>query len=175
MGANSSLVADERENRMKSYQKYIIVPIVTFILTVLYGFIVGGEMASWFAGVLFVISIIILVPFERKSSDNKLSVKILKVIVTAAIMVGLSATLYATSNQTVYTIVNSFETEITDFGFSTRHWGHETDVYFITPDGEEVYVTIYQDITLEIGEKIIIDECRGLFRENFYRYRGTAE
>lgn len=69
-------------------------------------------------------------------------------------MVGLSADLYAVSNQTVYTIVNSFETEITDFGFPTRHWGHETDVYFTTPEGEETYVTIYQDITLEIGEKL---------------------
>ncbi|MEE1065846.1 MAG: hypothetical protein UH249_06925 [Acutalibacteraceae bacterium] len=160
---------------MKSYQKYIIVPIVTFILTILYGFIIGGELALWFAGVLFIISIFILVLFERKSSDNKLFVKILKVIVTAILMVGLSATLYAALNQTVYTIVNSFETEITDFGFSTRDWGNETDAYFITPDGEESYVTIYKDATLEIGEKITVDECRGFFGADFYRYRGTAE
>lgn len=162
----------ERSNQMKSYQKYIIVPLITSILTLLYGFIIGGEMAPWFVGVLFIISLIILILFERKSSENKLFGKTIKVIVMAAVMVGLSATLYGAVNQTVYTTCNSFDTEITDFGYGRRF---DTDVFFTAPDGKETYVTVDKLGTLEIGDRITIDECRGLFRENFYRYHGIAE
>ena len=156
---------------MKSYQKYIIIPLVTTILTLLYGFIIGGEMAQWFAGVLFIISLIILILFERKSSENKLFGKTIKVIVMAAVMVGLSAALYGAVNQTVYTTCNSFDAEIVDFWCGR----YDTDLYFTAPDGKETYVTVDKLGTLEIGDRITIDECRGLFRENFYRYHGIAE
>lgn len=90
----------------------------------------------------------------------------------AVVMVGLAATLYGTANQSFYTIDSSFETEITDFGYGSRY---DTDIYFTAPDGEETYVSVYELGTLEIGDKIIIDECRGIFDENFYLYHGTAE
>lgn len=157
---------------MKSYQKYIIIPLVTTILTLLYGFIIGGEMAPWFAGVLFIISLIILILFERKSSENKLFGKTIKVIVMAAVMVGLSAALYGAVNQTVYTTCNSFDAEITDFWYGSRS---DTDIYFTAPDGKETYVTVDKLGTLEIGDRITIDECRGFFGEEFYRYHGIAE
>ena len=157
---------------MKSYQKYIIIPPIIFILTLLYGFIIGGELTLWFTGILFIISLIILILFERKSSECKLFGKIIKVIVMAVVMVGLAATLYGTANQSFYTIDSSFETEITDFGYGSRY---DTDIYFTAPDGEETYVSVYELGTLEIGDKIIIDECRGIFDENFYLYHGTAE
>lgn len=156
---------------MKSYQKYIIVPLITSILTLLYGFIIGGEMAPWFVGVLFIISLIILILFERKSSENKLFGKTIKVIVMAAVMVVLSAALYGAVNQTVYTTCNSFDAEIVDFCCGR----YDTDLYFTAPDGKETYVTVDKLGTLEIGDRITIDECRGLFRENFYRYHGIAE
>lgn len=156
---------------MKSYQKYIIVPLITSILTLLYGFIIGGEMAPWFVGVLFIISLIILILFERKSSENKLFGKTIKVIVMAAVMVVLSAALYGAVNQTVYTTCNSFDAEIVDFWCGR----YDTDLYFTAPDGKETYVTVDKLGTLEIGDRITIDECRGLFKENFYRYHGIAE
>ena len=157
---------------MKSYQKYIIIPPIIFILTLLYGFIIGGELTLWFTGILFIISLVILILFERKSSECKLFGKTIKVIVMAIVMVGLAAGLYGIANQTVYTTCNSFETEITDFGYGSRY---NTDVYFTAPDGEKTYVTLDKLGVLEIGDKIIIDECRGVFGENFYRYHGTAE
>ena len=161
---------------MKSLWKYIVVLLVTIIFTVLHGFIVGEELTLWFGFVIFSVSTIVLVFFDRKPSAEKILGRILKIVVTATIMVGLSVGLYGMLNESSYTFIDEYETEITDVWL---HGGridfNDVDLFFVTPDGEEKFVTIYSETPPSQGDKITIYEYEGLFWEHFYRYHGIAE
>lgn len=161
---------------MKSVLKYIIILLVTVILTLLYGFLIGGEITLLFGFVIFAISMVVLMFFERKSSLKGLIGRIVKVVAISVLSVAFSLALYATVNESSWKLIDKYETEVLDKEvLGGRHYFGEEEIFFISSDGEECSVTIYSKYPHSPGDKIVIDECEGLFGEIFYRYCGEAE
>lgn len=161
---------------MKSLWKYIVVLLATIIFTVLRGFIVGGELTLWFGFVIFSVSASVLIFFDRKRAKINLIERVIKIIIISVITTALTIGLYGMLNESSYTFIDEYETEITDVWLhGGRRDYNDVDLFFVTPDGEENFVTIFPEVPPSQGDKIIIHEYEGLFGEKFYRYYGTVE
>lgn len=161
---------------MKSVLKYIIILLVTVILTLLYGFLIGGEITLLFGFVVFANSMVVLIFFERKFFTKSLIGRIVKIIAVSLLMLSFSISLYNVVNESSWKLIERYETEVLDKEvIGGRNYFNEEELFFISTDGEECSVTIYSKYPHSPGDKIVIDECEGLFGETFYRYRGESE
>lgn len=166
---------------MKKALKYIIILAVSTVLTLLYGFCIGGEYTPWLAFVILAVSTVILISFDRKPSDEKILRRIAEIIATAGIVIMLSFNFYGSFNAIVSsTVIDRYEAKAL-YGDTRR-----TDtcrVWFITPEGtEQVAINYELDLTDEEledfpyqGGRVIIEECEGEFGAIFYRYVGPVE
>ena len=165
---------------MKKALKYIIILAVSAVLTLGYGFTVGGEYPLWLAFAIFVISTLVLIFFERKPTDEKLIKRIANLLATAGIMIVFSLSVYSDVNALSTTFIKSYEAEAAD-AYIGR--GGIVHIYYEAPDGTENEI-LFNDYELSeeeidnlpyYGGKIIIAEYEGLFGEIIYKYLGTAE
>lgn len=161
---------------MKSVLKYIMILLVTVILTLLYGFLIGGEITLLFGFVIFAISMVILMFFESKLSSKGLTERIVKVVAISVLFVAFSVALYTTVNESSWKIIERYETEVLEReSIGVRRITYERELFFASSDGEEHSIIIYSKYPPSTGDKIVIDKCEGLFGEIFYRYCGEAE
>ncbi len=161
---------------MKNTLKYIIVLLISTVLTLLYGFCFGGEYSLPLAIAVFSVSASVLIFFDRKQANINLIERVIKIIIISVITTALTIGLYGMLNESSYTFIDEYETEITDVWLhGGRRDYNDVDLFFVTPDGEENFVTIYSKTPPSQGDKIAIYEYEGLFGENFYRYHGIAE
>lgn len=164
---------------MKKALKYIIILAVSAVLTLLYGFTVGGEYPVWLMCAIFVISTLVLIFFERKPTDEKLIKRIAKILATAGIMIVFSLSVYSDVNALSTTFIKSYEAEAS-YAYIRKGFVH---IYYEAPDGSEQEVSCDRyDLSEEeidslpyYGGKIIIAEYEGLFGETIYQYAGPAE
>lgn len=164
---------------MKKALKYIIILAVSAVLTLLYGFTVGGEYPLWLAFAVFVISTLVLTFFERKPTDEKLLKRIAKLIATAVIMIVFSLSVYSDVNALSTTFIKSYEAEAS-YAYIRKGF---VRIYYEAPDGSEQEISCDRyDLSEEeidslpyYGGKIIVAEYEGLFGETIYKYLGTAE
>lgn len=164
---------------MKKALKYIIILAVPAVLTLLYGFTIGGEYPVWLAFAVFVISTLVLTFFERKPTNEKLIKRIAKLIATAVIMIVFSLSIYSDVNALSTTFVKSYEAEAS-YAYIRKGFVH---IYYEAPDGSEQEISCDRyDLSEEeidslpyYGGKIIIAEYKGLFGEMIYQYVGSAE
>ncbi len=165
---------------MKKALKYIIILAVSAVLTLGYGFTVGGEYPLWLAFAVFVISTLVIIFFERKPTDEKLLKRIARLIATAGIMIVFSLSVYSDVNALSITFVKSYEAEAS-YAYINR--GGYVRIYYEAPDGseQEIRCNRYElseeetDSLPYYGGKIIVAEYEGLFGETIYKYLGTAE
>lgn len=164
---------------MKKALKYIIILAVSAVLTLLYGFTVGGEYPLWLAFAVFVISTLVLIFFDRKPTNEKLLKRIAKLLATAGIMMLFSFSVYSDVNALSTTFVKSYEAEAS-YAYIRKGF---VRIYYEAPDGSEQEISCDRyDLSEEeidrlpyYGGKIIIAEYIGLFGEIIYQYAGTAE
>lgn len=166
---------------MKKALKYIIILAVSAVLTLLYGYTVGGEYTVWLAFAVFAVSTIISAFFDRKPSNERLLWRIIEVVATAGIVIMLSFHFYGEFNAIASsTVIERFEAKAL-YGDTRRV--DTCRVWFITPEGNEELAVNYDfgftDEELEVfpyhGGRVIIEECEGAFGAKFYRYVGSAE
>lgn len=166
---------------MKKALKYIIILAVSTVLTLLYGFCIGGEYTTWLAFTILAVSTVILIFFDRKPSNEKIINRIAKIIATAGIVIMLSFHFYGSFNAvTSSTVIDRYEAKALH-GDTKRV--DTCRVWFITPEGTEQVAINYDfgftDEELENfpyqGGRVIIEECEGTFGATFYRYVGPAE
>ncbi len=164
---------------MKKALKYIIILAVSVVLTLLYGFTVGGEYPLWLAFAVFVISTLVLTFFERKPTNEKLLGRIAKIIATAGIVIVFSLGVYNDVNALSAKFIDSYEAEATEV--STFRGNGE--IYFIAPEGVEQRIEFDTFFLSEkereklpyYGGRIMVAEYEGLFGVTIYRYLGPAE
>ena len=166
---------------MKKALKYIIVLAASAVLTLAYGFTVGGEYPVWLAFALLGVSVIILTLFDRKPTNEKLLGRIAKIIATAGIVIMLSFHFYGEFNAIVSsTVIERYEAKA--LHGDTRRID-TCRVWFITPEGDEKLAVNYdfgftdeeKAVFPYQGGRVIIEECEGAFGAVFYRYVGPAE
>lgn len=165
---------------MKKALKYIIILAVSAVLTLAYGFTVGGEYPVWLAFAVFAASTIVLAFFDRKPSNERLLWRIVEIVATAGIVIVFSLSVYNDVNALSTTFVKSYEAEAAD-AYIGR--GGSVHIYYEAPDGTEKEI-MFNDFELSeeeidnlpyYGGKIIIAEYEGLFGEIIYKYLGSAE
>ena len=165
---------------MKKALKYIIILVVSAVLTLLYGFTVGGEYPEWLAFAIFVVSTLVLIFFDRKPTNEKLLGRIAKIIATAGIVIVFSFGIYTDVNALSVTFVDSYEAEAIS---ATIRRGGDGHIDFKTPDGIEKGIEFYAselsdeeiDNLPYDGGRIMVAEYEGLFGMVIYKYIGTVE
>ena len=163
---------------MKSVLKYIIILAVTLALTLLYGFVIGGDPELWFSIGIFIVTMVIMVLFEKKT-NKKLGVRVINVVVTTVIMLSFSVILYDTINESSKNHIARYEAEVIGveyYEYTTRLFSsNDVDLWFVTPNGEEHSVRMRRYDLPSQGDMIIIDEYKGVFGVRIYGYCGIAE
>ena len=164
--------------KMKKALKYIIILAVSAVLSLLYGFTVGGEISLWFAGLQIASAVAIMIYFNQKIQYEPVIIKIIRPIVAAVMAFAFSIFVYTAVSSSSMTRIDSYEAVVTDINFS----GSQRDrgnayIYFNTPDGEEEWVMVsanaslvYPDGPPSRGDRIIIGEYKGLFGDIYLEY-----
>lgn len=165
---------------MKKVLKYIIILAVSMVLTLLYGFCIGGEPSLWFVGLQIAVAVLIMIHFNKKSQYESNALKIIKTVITAVVVFVFSIVFYAGVSMSSMTLVNTYETKVTNITFSSsqRSRGQAT-IYFNTPDGQEDFILVPADASLVYpdgppspGDKITIGVYEGLFGDIYMEYLG---
>ena len=166
---------------MRSFLKYGILLIVTIIIILLYGFIVGGQPSVLFFSTVFVISFSLLAIFERKYIEKSIVKKIGKPVIVSIVAVALSAYLYYSINGLNGTLINTYDTTVTEAIYNR---GGSVTVYFLDPLGEEkcaehfdfnnLKPIVEDDAGIEQGDTIQVAEYNGLFGIEYCALINTA-
>ena len=167
---------------MKKALKYIIILAVSMVLSLIYGFCIGGELSLWFVILQIAVAVLIMLYFNKKSRYESIFAKTAKTIIIAVVVLVFSFVFYYGVSMTSMTRVNMYETTVTDVTFSgSQRRQAETTIYFNTPDGEEEWLLVpfnnsflYPDGTPSPGDVIVIGEYESLFGVIYLEYLGTA-
>ncbi len=155
---------------MNIFFKYCIVWIVTTTLTLIYGFIIGGELADYLLIIMFSICFSVLAILNRKQYEKNGVRKVIKTMLVSIVMVALSAYIYYGVNRLGNTPTTTYETTVTDVFYNR---GGTIDLYFNDPSGNEKYAehfdlnhlkfVLEEDDTIKKEDTIQINEYTGLF------------
>ncbi len=151
------------------FLKYIIPIIFAVIITIIYGFTVGGDFKFLFGFILFSAVVCLFLFLIRNDAFLKPPNKLLKAFLTSTVALILSIYMYGCVNELYGTLTNEFQAQATDV--------HRDTIYFNSPDGAECYAykledfkIIYNDDeVIDIGDTVYVKEFNGLFDMPFYK------
>ena len=155
---------------MNNLFKYCIVWIVITTLMLIYGFIIGGELAEYLLIIMFSICFSVLAILNRKQFEKTAVRKIIKTTLVSIVMVALSAYIYYGVNRLGNTLTTTYETTVTEVIYNR---GGTVDLYFNDPSGNEKHAehfdlnnlkfVLEEDDRIEKEDTIQINGYTGLF------------
>ena len=152
---------------MKKALKYIIILAVSAVLTLGYGFCIGGEFNLWISFTVFTVSMVILMIFDRKPTNKKFGERFFIILLTAFCVLGISIVFYNAVNESSVTLQDTYEAEIVDvMHIPVRGNRGLSILYFNSPEGEEHHI-FYAYWQNDLNEKITFEEYIGLFDKTF--------
>lgn len=153
---------------MKKALKYIIILAVSTVLTLLYGFCIGGEFNLWIRFTVFAVTTILLMVFDRKSTNKKFGERLFIILLTALCVIGFLNIFYNVVNESLATLQDTYEAEVVHVEYiSISNSKDYTTLYFNSPDGEERHINIDGYRRDVLYEKITVEEYIGLFDKTF--------
>ena len=159
----------------KLLKHFALLLIVGVSTTLVYGFLVGGELSIYYYIFESIILIATSLLFARKNITKKFVAQISEMMVMVGLIIGISAFSYTIVNDFSGELVAEYDAKVTE---TNGRGGHTA--YFIDSQGNEG--SVYYETWFKIfigedeypceGDTIHVREYKGLFGKAFYESDG---
>ncbi len=155
---------------MTAFWKYGAILVACFIMVILYGFVVGGEVSGLLLSIVFSCCFSALAICHRKKPKKSVIKNILKTTGISLLVVIISVCLYYELNRLGGTHTDTYETTVTTV---VNNRNGSVTLFFHDPFGNEKYaeyvgfdtlkLVVKEDEIIKKGDTVQIAEYNGLF------------